>query len=76
MQSVFPLCGVKTMVYDLSLIHISFADWAEDSAYFYRKKAKCELISTDDLEAYTDFLSQQDVYKRQIQQEAHRIPRR
>ena len=38
----------------------AFADWAEDSAYFYRKKAKCELISTDDLEAYTDFLSQQD----------------
>ena len=38
----------------------AYADWAEDSAYFYRKKAKCELISTDDLEAYTDFLSQQD----------------
>lgn len=38
----------------------AFADWAEDSAYFYRKKAKCELISTDDMKAYTDLLSQQD----------------
>lgn len=38
----------------------AFADWAEDSAYFYRKKAKCELISTDDMKAYTDLLSKQD----------------
>lgn len=34
----------------------AYASWHEDSRYFYQKKAKCQLISTDQLEEYVSLL--------------------